>query len=307
MTQEAPWGIISWTLPQELEETACELMVRLGSLGAAVTYPAATDVTIQAYFPPGLDLRRLADELLFRLSPQTAGSLARPQIGSEARIDWVAHGRDAHRAVTAGRHFLIHPSWDAPADPRRPLLIQIDPQQAFGTGSHETTRLCIDLMEKYHRARHTRCLDAGCGSGILMIALDRWAGWRCPRTAPRFRVDGIDLDAASVEVARENLAVNRVRLSHAVHSVPLEEFQSAPYHFIFANLLSGIILSHRGHLDRLLRPGGLMVLSGILGEELHDMRPAAAERGWTILDEARAGDWAALVVRKPSAPTPPVR
>ncbi len=307
MTQEAPWGIISWTLPQELEETACELLVRLGSLGAAVTYPTATDATIQAYFSPGLDLQRLAAELPLRLAPQSAGSLAQPLIGTEARVDWVAHGRESHRAVTAGRHFLIHPSWDATADPRRPLVIQIDPQQAFGTGSHETTRLCIGLMERYHRARHTRCLDAGCGSGILMIALDRWAGWRCPRTAPRFRVDGIDLFADSWAVALPNLAANRVRLTHAVHCVPLEEFQSAPYHFIFANLLSGIIRSHREHLDRLLRPGGLMVLSGILGEELPDIRPAAAERGWTILDEERAGDWAALVVRKPSAPMPPVR
>ena len=60
-------------------------------------------------------------------------------------------------------------------------------------------------------------------------------------------------------------------------------------------------------LDRLLRPGGLMVLSGILGEELPDIRPAAAERGWMILEEVRAGDWAALVVRKPSVLTPPVR
>lgn len=302
MAQEAPWGIISWTLPQELEETACELLVQSGSQGAAITYPSADCVTVQAYFPPGLELQRLADELPRRLSGRFTGRVERPLVGSEARFDWVAHGRDAHRAVPAGRHFLIHPSWDTPVDPARPLVIQIDPQQAFGTGSHETTRLCIAMMEKYHRARHTRCLDAGCGSGILMIALDRWVGWRCPRSAPRFRVDGIDLDAVSVEVARENLAVNRVRLAHAVHGTPLEDFRSIPYHFIFANLLSGIILSHREHLDRLLRPGGLMILSGILGDELPEIRPAATERGWTILEEARAGDWAALVVRKPPVP-----
>jgi ribosomal protein L11 methyltransferase len=307
MLPQDRWGIVTWTLPQELEDTACAILGRAGTAGAAIAYLDDRTVSVQAYFPPGTPMERLAEDLAEQMARATTRPVIPPAIAFEDPADWVALGRDSHRAMAVGRHFVIHPSWDIPADGGRPLAIQIDPQQAFGTGSHETTRLCVELMEKHLRARHRRCLDVGCGSGVLMIAVDRWVRWRWPRTAPRFRVDGIDLDGASIEVARENCRINGVALTHTLRCVMLEELAAAPYHFIFANLLSGIIRANLTRLDRLLKPGGRMILSGLLTAEIPELRGPVAERDLQILAEAAAGDWAALVLAKPPGRTAPQR
>ena len=187
----------------------------------------------------------------------------------------------------------VGPPWDPPPAPPGGLAITIEPGMAFGTGTHETTRLCARLLDELLDGQKT-LLDVGCGSAILSMVA---AGLGVEK------VLGIDIDATAVGVARENIEKNgftpeQIELS----TTPLAELATRGDRFdlVVANILAPILIALRPGLLATVAPGGSLLLSGIPEIQLEEVRTAFTEPGFEEQDTRIDGEWAALFLRRVS-------
>jgi ribosomal protein L11 methyltransferase len=211
-------------------------------------------------------------------------------------IDWVAENQRSFVPFAVGP-FWVHPSHAADGMPAGLLPIEIDAGLAFGTGTHATTRGCLEMLATLDPAQTANAVDVGCGSGILAIAMARL--WRRP-------VLGSDNDPDAVAVARENAARNGVaslcRFHHAVGLDAPALADAIPYDLVVANILAGPLIELSASFSAALRPGGRALLSGLLVEQASDIVDAYARRGLTLvrhLDLATTDTpWRTLLLRK---------
>jgi len=207
--------------------------------------------------------------------------------------DWMAAWKQHYHPIPIGRRLLVLPAWLEQEDPER-IAVRIDPNMAFGTGTHPTTQLCLVLLEEWV-APGMDLIDVGCGSGILSIAALRLGAGHAL---------GVDIDGQAVRSTRENAEANAVldRLETGLGSVAEVrggQFSLRQAPLVLVNILAPVIdrLFDAG-LGELVQPGGTLVLSGILAEQAEGVEAAACEKGFEIYDQRRIGDWVALVARK---------
>lgn len=187
---------------------------------------------------------------------------------------------------------LLRPSWieRRPGDPERELVL--DPGRAFGTGQHETTRLCIDaLVDHAHAgASVTRVLDLGCGSGILALAAARLF----PGASHLLAADN---DPDAVATAAENAEINHLDDRLELRTATVDEI-AGTYDLVLANIRPSVLIPVAAELAARVAPGGLLVLSGILGEEADEV--AAAYPGLRARPRRHLGEWCALCFDRPA-------
>lgn len=200
--------------------------------------------------------------------------------------DWVRLTQSQFEPIAIGQRIWVVPSWhDAPdADA---LILELDPGLAFGTGSHPTTRLCLEWLEQSVTAGES-VLDYGCGSGILAILAKKCGAGS---------VVGIDIDPQAVESARGNSARNRVDVTYA----PPEDCPSTQFDIVVANILSNPLKVMASMLSSKVKPGGRLALSGVLARQAEDV--AAAYAPWIDIGVWRELDgWVCLTGVKRGAP-----
>ncbi len=202
--------------------------------------------------------------------------------------DWVAENQRSFRPFAVGP-FWVHPSHDAGGRPAGLLPLQIDAGLAFGTGTHATTRGCLEMLATLDPVETISSVDVGCGSGILAIAMAKL--WQRP-------VLGGDNDAEAVAVAAENAGLNGVgdlcRFATAAGLTAPELAAPAPYDLIVANILAGPLVDLSDAFAAALRPGGRVLLSGLLVEQAALVLSAYRRRGFEFerrLDLETGGAW----------------
>jgi ribosomal protein L11 methyltransferase len=198
--------------------------------------------------------------------------------------DWLGEWKKSWQPVEVGKRFIIAPPWAENLDERDRLVIRIEPGMAFGTGTHETTRLCLSAIERYFAGGSF--LDVGTGTGILAIA--------AAKLSPNARVDACDTDADAISIARENACLNRVaeKITFTVGTVA-ETTASAD--LVCANLTADVILPLLPSLISITC--GHLVLSGILETQAEAVRTRLLECGVNEPSEIlQDGEWVALVV-----------
>jgi ribosomal protein L11 methyltransferase len=198
--------------------------------------------------------------------------------------DWLAEWKKHWRATNVGR-FIIAPPWEAVHEDG--LVIRIEPNMAFGTGTHATTQLCLGAISKLYRSGQS-FLDVGCGTGILSIAAALLAGTDVPSPV----IIGFDTDTKSVEIARENAVLNGVsRLTEFRHGSIGDEMPR--FDFVCANVTLDVILPMLGLL--LEKTVETLVLSGILAEQRNEIEAALEEQG-AEGDIEQSGEWISVTV-----------
>jgi len=202
--------------------------------------------------------------------------------------DWVAENQRSFRPFAVGP-FWVHPSHVADGRPDGLLPLRIDAGLAFGTGTHATTRGCLEMLATLDPSEIANSIDVGCGSGILAIAMAKL--WRRP-------VLGDDNDAEAIAVAEENASLNGVgdlcRFVVASGLQAPELTARAPYDFIVANILAGPLVDLSESFAAAVRPGGRVLLSGLLVEQAALILSAYARRGLSFerrLDLETGGAW----------------
>ncbi len=210
--------------------------------------------------------------------------------------DWRDKWKDYFHAFTIG-DLLIRPSWEeAPADLPHTHELEIDPGVAFGTGAHESTRLCIEGLQKYLK-EGDRVLDLGTGSGILAIVALLYGA---------SHVTGTDIDPDCTDTCYENLEKNHlskedfdVYIGNLTEDRELQDRVGyGAYDVVTANILADIIIPMAPAAYRAIKKDGIFISSGIINFRKGDVREALEKAGFTVLDEVADGEWFSIVCRK---------
>ena len=212
-------------------------------------------------------------------------SLLTDQVKEE---DWATAWKKYYHPIPVGSRLVICPSWERYDRDDGRTVLQLDPGMAFGTGTHDTTRLCLTLIEEYCRQGRP-LLDVGCGSGILAIAA------RLLGASPAL---GIDIDTTAVRVAEENARLNGVADRSTFVCGDLTQKASGTYPLICANIVADIIIRLLPDLPRFLEPEGVFVASGIITEREADVTAAFAANGFQIRKRLESGGWVAFAVAR---------
>jgi ribosomal protein L11 methyltransferase len=301
------WVEISCRVPAELTDIVAEYLTGLSGNGVCVEnlnvdafshseIPESPTTTIKSYFSTTEDSAgRLAEISTFlkELSQRHAGCiLPEPELSSVSAEDWSTSWKVNFKPLRVGRRLLIVPSWEEVQPRPEDIVLRLDPGMAFGTGGHETTRLCLELLEQIMDdmplLHSPSVLDLGTGSGILaMAAVQLGAG----------RVCAVDIDPQAVEVARENLAANNLTEQIECSTTPLESMTER-FDVILANILAEELVRLATDLAGRLAPGGSLILSGILAEKEGLVRSGFAPQPLKYLTTLQAGEWVALHYRK---------
>lgn len=206
---------------------------------------------------------------------------------TEIPDDWADRWRDFHEPVSvAGGRMVVRPSWEEGAGSGAEVDIEVDPGQAFGTGAHHTTRMCLEFLLELADAGEASgpLVDLGTGSGVLAVAAAK-LGWD--------PVSGYDSEEASIEAARDNAQINGVALT--LERLNLREHPVPVVPTIVANLTAPLLETVAGKLDE---PPSVLVCSGLLATEIDRVSEAMAAAGLAVASQSQGGDWAALLCRK---------
>jgi ribosomal protein L11 methyltransferase len=206
------------------------------------------------------------------------------EITYEARQDWAVEWRRGFGAQRIGKRLLLHPSWEKVESQPDEVVLSIDPENAFGSGDHETTRLVLQILDERVTGGE-RVLDVGCGSGVLSIAALRLGAASAV---------AIDIEEDAVVVALRNASLNAVASQLEASTRPLAEITGL-YEIVLANIETRVLIQMPEQLEARLAPGGILVLSGILRVERDEL--LAAYTSMHLESVIEEGEWCACVLR----------
>jgi ribosomal protein L11 methyltransferase len=323
------WLEVSLTVDGELAESVADVFARFAPNGVmteqGVKYNDAEDagtptgpITVRAYLEVNEELeetRQKLEESLFYLG--MIKPLPPPSYKQIADQNWMEAWKQHYKPILIGKRLLILPAWMESPEPER-VAIKIDPGMAFGTGTHPTTQLCLELMEACFDLCHSErseeslnrdgdsslplvaqndihVIDVGCGSGILSIAALKLGASKAL---------GVDIDEESILNSRQNAGTNEVgdELILGVGSVQeilagRFEFKTAP--LVVANILAPVIVRlFEAGLADLVEEGGALILSGILFEQEESVIEGGQAHGLKVSERRQMGDWVALSMRR---------
>lgn len=204
--------------------------------------------------------------------------------------DWATAWKQYYHPVKISERFTIVPTWEeyVPVSTDE-LIIELDPGMAFGTGTHPTTVMCLQALEKVVSTGDT-VIDVGTGSGVLSIGAAMLGAQK---------VHALDLDEVAVTAARENVALNKVDGVVQVFHGNLLDTVKEPADVVVANILAEIIVTFTDDAFSIVKPGGVYVTSGIIGAKKDDVKEALEKSGFAIEEVLMMEDWVAIVARRP--------
>ena len=303
------WLEVSLIVDGELAEAIADVLARFAPNGVAiessVEYVNAEDegtpigkVEVLAYLPFDDQIKetrlKLEESLhclgMIRPIPEPVFTLIEDQ-------NWMNAWKTHYKPIKIGEQLIIVPTWLESPDPGR-IPIQIDPGMAFGTGTHPSTQLCLEIMDRmvsgqYLKSGSWELIDVGCGSGIIAIA-----GLKLGARAAA----GVDLDEAAIKASQENARANGIskNLFLSIGSVP--EILSGSMkirnaELVVVNILAPVIIQllDSGLAD-LIKPEGKLILSGILEEQANDVLAAVLAHRLQLVEKRFMGDWVAMVI-----------
>ena len=206
--------------------------------------------------------------------------------------DWMSAWKKNYHPIPVGKKILILPAW-IEQDPGERIVVRIDPSMAFGTGTHPTTQLCLEMVEEYCTPGMD-VIDIGCGSGILSIAALKLGAKR---------VLAVDIDPLSVKATRENAEANQTLTGLDIGEGSVKEVLAGNYPYsdaplVLANILAPVLIHlFDDGLHKLVSPGGILVLSGILSEQEQKVLQAGQAVGMGLLQRKQMGDWESLALK----------
>lgn len=305
------WMEITVTTSQEAKEAVADFLYQSGANGLVIedSVPAVLEADVEDYSEvpeesfPLEEVRLIAylpmDEQLatkidsIRLSVAILADFDLDPGKGEVTLaevedaDWGTAWKAYYKPIPLGKNLLIKPTWeDVPAEGR--VVLELDPGMAFGTGTHPTTVMCLEILETVLKGGET-VMDVGCGSGILSIAAAKLGAKS---------VQAFDYDPMAVRVTKENLVQNQVDGLVTARQSDLLQAACGQADVIVANIIARIIVLLVPSILRHLAPGGIFIASGIIAEKLPAVLAALDEHGFVVEEDRRDGDWVALTCKR---------
>jgi len=254
-----------------------ELLMQLGEDTRVKGYFLTEDFSEEKLKSIGLRIGRLDEYGL----DKGKGIITTREVNDE---DWATAWKKYYKPAKIGERVVIKPTWEVYDATPGEVIVELDPGMAFGTGTHETTMMCVKLLEK-HVAKGCTVFDVGCGSGILGITAARLdAG----------KVVCVDIDEVSCKVSRENAEMNKVTKKLDIRCGNLLDVVSDRADVIVANIIADIIISFSEDAMGFLKEGGIFISSGIIRDRRDDVLIKLREEGFRILEVLEMGEWCAI-------------
>ncbi len=260
---------------------------------------ASSETNVTVYIPDDLEglqtinqIRNSMDELHAGDTENLFGKLNVVTGDSIAEADWENNWKQYFKPFAVGDKFIIKPSWEVYDTPTDRMILEIDPASSFGTGSHDTTKLCICQLEKVVKGKE-KLLDMGCGSGILSVAASMLGA---------SEIVAVDIDRNAVKTTFENAEKNNVSLTGFDGNVLFDEelYQKIgkDYDIIVANIVADIIIEMTDMFKEKLKDDGILITSGIIDMRRDEVKTALLDAGFKLLLEQDSADWVAFTFKK---------
>lgn len=303
------WMEITVVTSQEAKEAVVDILYRAGATGVVMvdaTSPTLADdvedyspdvlpsmpleeVSVTAYLPLPQTLPAVIDGLRlevaalvdFDLDPGR-GEVILTEVEEE---DWATAWKQYYKPIYIGSDLIIKPTWENLENVQPgTVVVELDPGMAFGTGTHSTTVMCLEYLQKLNIAKK-RVLDLGTGSGILAITAAKLGA---------NRVDALDYDPTAVRVAQANVEHNHVEHLVTVRESNLFSAAQGHYDIIVANIIARIIIDALPQATQYLAPGGVLIASGIILDKLDAVLAKLDEQGFEVQEKNIQGEWVAI-------------
>lgn len=305
MSASTRWLELSVRAHQEAAETVAALLHKWGEGGVAIFQdheqetvdhdprPVGAWLTLTTYVPDSAAMVARRDGLerdlwhLHAFHGDLVGELTTQWVAEE---DWANAWKQFYTVLHVGERLVIKPRWQDYDPAPGEIVIALDPGMAFGTGTHPTTQLCLEALEKLPVAGKS-VLDVGTGSGILAIAAALLGA---------ARVDALDTDPVAVSAARDNVAQAGLASAITVKEGSLPLSDPAPaYDVVLANITAQTLITLAPHLRAVIAPRGRLLACGIIDAKAHEVLIAFDAEGLALLNRREAGDWVLLEMEPP--------
>lgn len=307
---ETGWVEIACAVPEAFAEEFADFLLEATGNGVSIENRKVDtfnvdDISreavknVKAYLESDKDIDGLLEEInryLAEKSKEYDGfNPVPPEVSLLKEEDWANSWKVNFKPARIGNRLVIKPSWEDYTAAANDVILELDPGMAFGTGTHSTTRLCLEAVERYCSedapGKDLHVLDVGCGSGVLGIAAALLGG---------AKVMAVDIDPLAVTVTMENAAANRVSSLMEVSTTPLEEIGGC-FSIVVANILAEALVAMAGDLTARVAAGGVLILSGILIEREEFVIAGFASLPLELLELNHHEEWCCIVYRKRAA------
>lgn len=200
--------------------------------------------------------------------------------------DWATEWKKYYKTTKLGNKIVIKPTWEEYTPSKDELIVELDPGMAFGTGTHETTMMCVEALEKYVN-KNDDVLDIGTGSGILAITASKLGAKK---------VVGVDLDEVAVSAARENVKFNELTNIDIIHGNLVDVIKEQS-DIVVANIIADIVIYLSQIIKPLIKEKGLFIVSGIINERKNDVMNELIKNDFKIVEIKEVGEWVAIVAQ----------
>jgi len=281
------WSQLTVDVPDDLIDALVGELSGDGVAGVWESHSPEPGITrVILYFGPRSNLKQIETRLrdLFGRTGRQIPAVSQAVVED---CDWTEQWRKSYTSFPVGDDFFVIPSWEHPQLPYDRLPIRIDPGQAFGTGTHETTQLTIECLERWMDSPQI-VLDVGTGSGILAIAA---------RLRGAKQVFACDIDPVAVQIAQANIKRNG-QDGIWTFCGSLDAVRNDSVNLLLGNLTAELITGLFPEFSRVLKHHALAILSGILHDQAEDIRTLIARLHFTIYEELTRGEWLALICEK---------
>ena len=306
------WAEISIQTSHEATEAVAEIFHELGASGVLIEDPELVNdyihsgawdytdiplaeetdtVTVKAWLPTDEDLPNKLEQLrlhmdeLSQFLDKGSGTINCCEIQDE---DWANNWKQYFHPEKIGERIVVKPSWEDYTPINDEIVIELDPGMAFGTGTHATTSMCIQLLEEYIKPG-MKVFDVGTGSGILAIAAAKLGAGE---------IQAADYDPVAVEVAKENIAENKENGHIAIFQSDLLKNMTGSADVIIANIIADIIIRMFDDVDTKLNPLGVILTRGIIADRIPEVIEKAERQGFVVDKMNEKAGWAAIIFRR---------
>lgn len=304
------WAEVQIKATNDLEDVVSDILYDVGATGLAIEDPKdildlvqsevswdfvdpsltklkVDEVIIKAYFAENEELDNIIQSIRERIREHPMLSQEENQltISSVDENDWAESWKKYYKPTKIGKNILIKPTWEETEVDEDTVLIELDPGMAFGTGTHETTIMCAEALEK-HVKPGDLVYDIGCGSGILSIVAAKLGAKK---------VLGVDLDPVCVRVSNENVKMNNVEDTVEVKMGDLLEVIEGKANIIVSNIIAEIIGDMTPDIKNYLKDDGVFIASGIIIDKIPLVKNALLENDFIILDIVEKKEWACII------------
>lgn len=250
-------------------------------------------VAVKAYLPVNSFLQETVDDITAAVKNLSVYQIdigqLKVSVSEVHEEDWATAWKQYYNPVKISEKFTIVPTWeDYEPFSTDELIIELDPGMAFGTGTHPTTVMCLQALERFVKPNQ-HVVDVGTGSGVLAIGAALLGA---------SRVTALDLDEVAVSAARQNVALNHAENIVSVSKNNLIDGIDDQPDVVVSNILAEVIISFTDDVTSILRPGGFFIASGIIGQKKDDVRKAMTDAGLFIAETVVMEDWVCIVGKK---------